>query len=300
MRASHVISLERTHQISPVSRIFDMNSFKSRIRKSVFLFAAALALPAAGWAHDFWLAPEAYAVGSPQIVNVSVMIGHPEDRLSWPVAPHRIVSLRTLGPDGIRDQQAAVLEYKASKNLPIKLEEQGLHILTIETTSSVSILAGEKFNDYVEEEGLTPIKIDRVIKGTTDKPGRETYSRRGKSLIQVGEMSEIDPPYLTRPLGLTLEIVPLQNPARLEAGEIFSSRVYYRGVPISGATIGLIDLDSDDGIFALKKTQANGLVEFDRPKAGSWMLHAVWSDPLEESDTADYDTVFSSLSFNIK
>jgi len=210
MRASHVIPLERLHQMSTVNRIFDMNSFKSRIRKSVF-------------------------------------------RLSWPVAPHRVVSLRTLGPDGIRDQQAAVLDYKSSKNLPIRLKEQGLHILTIETTNSISVLAAEKFNDYVEEEGLTPIKIDRVIKGT-----------------------------------------------RLGEGETFSSRVYYRGVPISGVTIGLIDLDSDDGILALKTTRVNGLVHFDRPKDGSWMLHAVWSAPLEESDAADYDTVFSSLSFNIK
>jgi len=146
----------------------------------------------------------------------------------------------------------------------------------------------------------TPLAFWQVIKGTTDKPGRETYSRRGKALIQVGEMSEIDPAYLTRPLGLTLEIVPLQNPARLGEGETFSSRVYYRGVPISGVTIGLIDLDSDDGILALKTTRVNGLVDFDRPKDGSWMLHAVWSAPLEESDAADYDTVFSSLSFNIK
>jgi len=92
----------------------------------------------------------------------------------------------------------------------------------------------------------------------------------------------------------------LQNPARLGEGETFSSRVYYRGVPISGATIGLIDLDTDDGILALKKTKANGLVEFDRPEAGSWMLHAVWSNPLDAGDKADYDTVFSSLSFNIK
>jgi len=267
--------------------------------KSLFLLGAALALPAAGWAHDFWLAPEVYAVNSPEIVNVSVMIGHPEDRLSWPVAPHRIVGLRTIGPNGIRDQQAAMFDYDTSKSLPIRLEEPGLHILTIETTSAISVLDAKKFNDYVEEEGLTPIKIDRVINDTTDKPGRETYSRRGKSLIQVGDVSDTDPDYLTRPLGLTLEIVPLQNPARLEEGETFSCHVYYRGVPITGATIGLIDLDSDDGILAIEKTKANGLVEFDRPKAGSWMLHAVWSDTLADTRTADYDTIFSSLSFEV-
>ena len=276
-----------------------MNIYIWKSVKSLFLLGASLGFSGAGWAHDFWLAPETYVVDSSRIVDVSVMIGHPEDRLSWPVAPSRIVGLRTIGPDGIRDQQAAMFDYDRSKTLPIRFKEKGLHILTIETTSAISVLDAKKFNDYVEEEGLTPIKIDRVIKGATDEPGRETYSRRGKSLIQVGGMSDTDPDYLTRPLGLTLEIVPLQNPARLEEGETFSSRVYYRGVPISGATIGLIDLDSDDGILALEKTKTNGLVEFVRPKAGSWMLHAVWSDALTDTRTADYDTIFSSLSFSV-
>jgi uncharacterized GH25 family protein len=85
----------------------------------------------------------------------------------------------------------------------------------------------------------------------------------------------------------------------LKEGEVFSSRVYYRGVPVSGATIGLIDLVTDDGILSLQKTDATGLVKFDRPKAGSWMLHAVWADALEDTRIAEYDTVFSSLSFAV-
>jgi len=163
----------------------------------------------------------------------------------------------------------------------------------------VSVLEAETFNDYLEEEGLTPIQVDRVIKRMTKKPGRETYSRRGKSLIQIGDLSETDPIYLSRPLGLTLEIVPLENPARLKEGEEFLSRVYFRGVPISRATIGLVDLDSEDGVLAVEKTDASGLVKFDRPEAGRWMLHVVWADTLPENDTAEYDTIFSSLSFEV-
>jgi hypothetical protein len=227
------------------------------------------------------------------------MIGHPKDRLAWPVSPHRIIGLRSLGPAGLRDHQAAVADFEDSQSLPIHLEDEGLHILTIETTSAISVLDAEKFNAYIEEEGLTPIKIDRILKRTTDKPGKETYSRRGKSLLQIGEVSKADPDYLLSPIGLTLEIVPLQNPARLKEGEVFSSRVYYRGVPVSGATIGLIDLVTDDGILSLQKTDATGLVKFDRPKAGSWMLHAVWADALEDKRIAEYDTVFSSLSFAV-
>lgn len=260
---------------------------------------AALSLSSASWAHDFWLSPETYMQESGGVVDVSVMIGHPKDRMLWPVAPHRIISLRSFGPDGVQDHQAAIADYAKSKTLPIRLESPGLHVLTVETTSALSELDAEKFNAYIEEEGLTPIKIDRVLQKTTDQSGTEIYSRRGKSLIQVGPMAEADPLYLTRPLGLTLEIVPTENPMRLSEGEPMTSTIYYRGVPVSGVTIGLIDLDSDDGILALEQTDAAGRVNFERPKAGSWMLHAVWSDPMEDTTRADYDTIFSSLSFQV-
>ena len=251
-------------------------------------------------AHDFWLSPKTYQLENASSVELSIMIGHPEDTLHWPLAPHRVVGLRSVGPDGVYDHQAVMADYLPSKSLPIRLETPGLHIVTIETTSAVSILGAEKFNAYIEEEGLMPIKLDREMKKKTKIPGRETYSRRGKALIQVGEVAETDPDYLARPLGQTLEIVPLQNPARLDEGDPFSARVYYRGVPVSGAMIGLIDLDSEDGVIASKTTNSGGLIEFPRPKAGSWMLHVVWADSLKDNTVADYDTIFSSLSFAVK
>jgi len=61
--------------------------------------------------------------------------------------------------------------------------------------------------------------------------------------------------------------------------------------------VGPISLDTDAGIIALKKTDAKGHVTFERPDSGNWMLHAVWSDPLEDTRQANYDTIFSSLSF---
>ncbi len=276
-----------------------MQTYISKTIKSLLLITAGLCTSSLCAAHDFWLAPESYDLETPGIIDVSVMIGHPKDRLNWPVQPHRIIGLRSIGPNGVSDHQAALADYQPSKTLPISLESDGLHIMTIETTSSISVLEADKFNAYIEEEGLTPIKIDRVLKRTTNEPGRETYSRRGKTLIQVGNVSETDPQYLLRPVGLTLEIVPLQNPARLNEGETFSSQIFYRGVPISGATIRLVKLDSKNENVISNKSDAGGIVKFKRPSAGNWMLHVVWSDPLKNNDTAEYDTIFSSLSFKV-
>ena len=98
---------------------------------------------------------------------------------------------------------------------------------------------------------------------------------------------------------MTLEIVPESNPASLAKNEMMRSQIFYRGKPVTGVTIGLIDLNGEDGIIATDISDRDGMVSFAKPTTGSWMFHAVWSDPLEDTRRADYDTVFSSLSFQV-
>ena len=248
-------------------------------------------------AHDFWLAPEDYAPGAGARTNVNVLVGHAMDRTPWPVTPHRVIALRSVGPDGVMDHQKSVKAYPRLKALPLRLDTSGVHIVTMETTSAVSTLGAEKFANYLAEEGLTPIAIDRGRKNATDTPGREIYSRRGKTIINVGSVADPRPDYLTRPLGLTLEIVPTMNYA-LETGPIVAD-IYYRGELTKGVTIGLVSLDTDDGVVDIALSDEKGRVTLARPETGRWMLHAVWSDVLEGDDRAEYDTIFSSLSFEI-
>lgn len=258
-----------------------------------------LIISSSAQAHDFWLAPETYSPAVNETFGLSIMMGHPEDQMRWPAAPHRIVALRSVGPNGITDHQASIAENTKSQSIPMKLQEHGLHVITIETTQAVSELRAKKFNAYLEEEGLTPIKIDRVQKGKMDDLGTEVYSRRGKALIQVGDIPDVDPSYLSQPMGLTLEIVPQLHPARIEKGELMSATIYYRGKPTRGVTVGLIDLEGDKGLVEITKSDQSGHIHIPRPEDGTWMLHAVWAAPLPDGNRADYTTVFSSLSFNL-
>ncbi len=270
------------------------------LKSAKFIFsilAGSVLLSPAAMAHDFWLQPNAFQPQTPRPLAVQIMIGHPEDRTQWTLNPHRVISFRSFSAAGVTDQQTALSDTLLSGAVRLDALGKGTHILTIETTSAVSELSHEKFNAYLKEEGLTPISDDRTQRGITDTPGREIYSRRGKALIQVGDYSRDADAFVTSPLGLTLEITPRSNPYGLEAGAPMDAGVHYRGAPTAGVTVGLIRLDNDDGLVAVQKTDAQGNVSFPRPAAGSWMLHAVWSDPLENDARADYDTIFSSLSF---
>lgn len=260
-----------------------------------FFLGTAICGPAA--AHDFWLAPQSYQMEVARPIPLAIMIGHPKDKSRWALDPHRVITLSSMGPGGVTDQQSRMSTLTPSGDMILSLKGAGTHLVMIETTSAVSILPPEKFTDYVTEEGLTPIITHRNDNELEDEDGREIYSRRGKALVQIGDLDEQDAPYVTRPVGMTLEIVPQDNPYALQAGAPLTSTVYYRGEPIEGVTIGLISLDTKDGLIGTQKTNTQGEVTFKRPKAGQWMLHAVWSDPMENTLTADYDTIFSSLSF---
>ena len=265
----------------------------------LFLFSAIIfaGFSSPAIAHDFWITPQSYQIKKQGAVPVSIMVGHPKDRSRWALNPHRVISLKSISEDGIADHQERMDTLLPNGDLLLSFKQPGTHLMMIETTSAKSILPAETFNDYLKEEGLTPIAADRERKDAQNKEGREIYSRRGKAIIQIGELDKDAANYVTRPVGMTLEIVPETNPYALSADEPLTSITYYRGKPIEGVTIGLISLDTEAGLVAVKKTNKKGEVTFKRPETGQWMLHAVWSDPLEDTTQADYDTIFSSLSF---
>ncbi len=244
-------------------------------------------------AHDFWLQPDRFDLAAPGTVGVNVFVGHAGEVNDWPRAPERVISLRLYRDGQIIDRQAILNTAPRNGPLPIDIEEPGLTIVGMETIHAVSRLEAEKFNTYVKNEGITTIAFDRTQRRMMDTEGTEIYSRRGKALIQVGD--EIDPEAGTRPLGFTLEITPQKNPYAINSGDPVPFLVTYRGEPLSGATVKLIRLGSEDEMAVV--TGNDGTASVPRPEEGGYILHTVWSSPTKTEKRADYDTTFSSISF---
>ena len=176
----------------------------------------------------------------------------------------------------------------------LRLATPGTYMIVMETNHTGSELPFVRFNDYARDEGLTPIIAARAKAGSTGTTGREIYSRRATALIQVGNTRT---PNVTRPIGLTLEIVPQVNPYALAASAAFPVQVLYEGKPLAGATIKLNNLDFDAKPLAIKLTDRTGRASFDVPRTGRWQLNVVWSKPVKGNPAADFDTTFSSLAF---
>lgn len=253
--------------------------------------AATTLFSGPGFAHDVWMQANRFIVPVGATVAFRVFAGHGSDREEWNVGVDRLVSVERIGPDG-----NAPLKPTKSGSGNVSFSKAGTHIVAMVSNNSKSDLPAAKFNDYARDEGLTPAIELREKLGLGDRNGREVYSRRTKMLVKVGKSSAVQA-HVLRPLGLTLEIVPERDPYAVRKGAPLPLRIYYLGKPLVGATVKLTNLDADAKPVARLLSDMNGRVVVARPGPGNWQVNTIWTRPLVGNPSAEFDTVFSSLTF---
>lgn len=263
----------------------------------ILMASLALALSGGASAHDFWLQPIRFQAQPAQPLAVTLQVGHGADRQRWARGLDRVVALFAIGPGGRADLRASFRAQDPDADMLPVFSRPGLHVLAMQTTHAQSELPAIRFNDYAKLEGLTPALALRARNGSMGTPGREIYSRRAKALIQVGSPTGRPSALATRPVGLTLEIVPDRDPYALGPTRQLPVHVLYNGKRLAGATVKLTSLEFDAKPIATAVTDAAGQATFRVPEAGEWLLNVVWTKPITGDPRGDFDTTFSSLTF---
>jgi uncharacterized GH25 family protein len=269
------------------------------MRASLFV-VLALGLAGSAVAHDVWIQPASFAVAAGTPVPVTVLVGHGTFRQRWGVTNDRVLRFQDVSSAGTVDRRTVIHPDSGTSDAVLSFAGAGTHMLVLESSHAISVLPSIRFNDYIKVEGLVPAIETRARLGLNDKDGRETYSRRAKALVQVGVQAGTatgDQSFVTRPVGLSLEIVPQKSPYALATGEALPVQILYEGKPLAGATVKLNNLDFDTRPFATKLSDAAGRTSFDVPRRGKWQLNVIWTKPVTGNPAADFDTTFSSLSF---
>ncbi len=248
-------------------------------------------------AHDFWIQPERFVLEQPGPVPVSLFVGHGQDRSRWGVRNSHIERFETHGPDGAVDWRPSLSLGAGSNDANVWLGLPGTYVFGLHSRLSQSTLAADRFNAYVEKEGITPIARFRERNALSGTEGREVYSRRAKAIVQVGEIDANSIVRVTTPVGLRLEMVPGRHPGTLAPGDAMPIQVFYEGVPLKGALVKLNDLAADEEPVAMQRTDADGRTIFTIPRTANWQLNTIWAEPFDDKERADFDTTFSSLTF---
>jgi len=248
-------------------------------------------------AHDFWLQANNYhSVTAPVTVPVKFLVGHGDEVDAWSLNWDRIVALRTYSDGGYRDQLRGIVPNNALTRgiAGVSLKTEGTHILGFESYHSVSTLAAGKFNSYAEKEGLALVLSERKRLGQENREGKEVYSRKAKTLLQVGDNYTDN---VTKPIGHMLEIVPLRNPYAQSETDMLPVQVLFRGLPLENALIDFASLAGDANNEQAKRTDKNGETSFKLVREGNWKINVIWSVPNMGSNDTEFETYFSSLTF---
>jgi uncharacterized GH25 family protein len=261
------------------------------------------------YAHDFWLTANGFQnKTAPITVPVSFSIGHGDEVDPWTLNWDRIVALRAYSENGYSDQLSGIVANNALSQgfARISLDSVGTHVVGFESYHSLSTLASDQFNSYAEKEGLALVLAHRESKGLQTTPGREIYSRKAKTLIQVGNKFTEN---ANKPIGHMLEIVPLENPYQLAKKDALPIQVLFRGKPLENAQVEFFPLapqgpDAQRANASEKRldeqvllTNENGNATFNIVQSGNWMVHVIWSVPNPGNNSAEFETYFSSLTF---
>jgi len=261
------------------------------------IFTLLACSASAALAHDFWLQPQVFAAAPDTAVPFTIQVGHGTFRQRWGASIDRIVRFDDVGPTRVTSLRASLQAPGGAVDGTVRLAAPGTHVLVLETNHAESELPSIRFNDYIKVEGMTLAIAWRERLKLADTPGREIYSRRAKALVQVGSLDPSTASQATRPVGLTLEIVPQRNPYALATGEMLPVQIIYEGKPLAGALVKLNNLDFDARPIESHLTDAAGRATFNPPRRGKWQLNVIWTKPITGNPKADFETIFSSLTF---
>ena len=250
-------------------------------------------------AHEFWLEPSAYRVEPDALTSLTLEVGLGASRQRSPIPARRIVRFQAIGPDGaVADLRGKLRLDRGAEDADFRLAQAGVSILVLQTDNHAqSHVPAARFNDYLEDEGLTPALERRTRLHLMAVDGSERYFRCAKAMVQVGPPGAGSQSQVTRPVGLPLEIVPQVSPYGSADARVLPVRVLYGGRPLAGARVKLTQLEHDASPLEALVTDHAGRASFTMPHSGTWLLNVVWTKPLPATEETDFETVFSSLSF---
>jgi len=253
---------------------------------------ALLCVPLA--AHDHWITPATFHPAPNERVDLRLCVGHPSQFEEQIRDPRRIVRFDVLGPQGTKPLPG--VDGKSPAGI-LRARDEGLHVLAFESDHAFVEIAPEKYEQYLEDEGLSDVLAERTRRGETARPGRDSYARCDKAFVRVGAA---EPSGWERPVGLTCELVPETDPFTWKAGDELVLRLEFQGEPLADRQVKLMRLTAPFTI-TLARTDEHGRARFRPESAGGWVassVHQRRATP-EQGLEGDWDGWWASLTFEL-
>ncbi|WP_205127737.1 DUF4198 domain-containing protein, partial [Okeania hirsuta] len=112
--------------------------------------------------------------------------------------------------------------------------EAGTYVTGVSTKARNIELTADKFNSYLEHDGVLDMLEQRKNDGSWDQDAVESYQKHVKAIYQVGDTKTND---WSTVLGYPIEFVPQKNPYETYTGEKLEVKLLLEGEPLSGQLV---------------------------------------------------------------
>lgn len=269
-----------------------------RVSRSFALATTGLAMLCAApfaYAHEFWIEPVSFTPDVGDKVPLRLFVGTGGARDELPRRSDHMLRFEAVTEAGTVPVVGLLGRAPAGLLRPVT---SGPQVVVYRGRHTFIELPAEKFESYLEEEGLSRVIAERVRRDESLAPGRENYARYAKSLVFVGGEDEAGGGAVDAEIGLPIEIVPETDPRTWRPGDVFAVRLVYDGRGLADQQVKLIHLN-DRGIQLVARTDADGRAELRPPQPGPWLVASVFMRRSPEGAKEDWESFWASLTFEL-
>jgi uncharacterized GH25 family protein len=263
--------------------------------KRLLALVFVVGLSSLALAHEFWMQPKKFRYAVGEEVKIDLLVGENFSGESWDLTKHKVETAQVISAYGKKDLKSTVKATKEN-NLFYKLATEGTHLFSLTSNQAYLELDAEKFNAYLEEDGIDDILALRKKNNELDKPSREIYSRFAKLLVQSGNKAD---DVFKRKLGFKVEVIPLQNPYSLKNGDYLECEIQYEGKPLPHQLVKVWSFIGNRAFLQPVYTENDGRLKFPISNTGPWMVSFVKMVESTKPNT-DYESMWASLVFGIE
>ncbi|GGG47388.1 DUF4198 domain-containing protein [Hymenobacter glacieicola] len=272
------------------------------VSSSCLAGVAAVLIAGTALANEFWLEPAQFFVLPGATVHVRRLTGPDFRGQAWAGRSNRVTQLLHYAPGAEAANLLPPATPPDTLATTLTLRQSGTHLVALVTNNAFTTLPAAQFTAYLQTEGLDYALAQRQLRGQTGQPGREAYRRCAKTLIQVGPAAAPDTARTwARVVGQPLELIPEQNPPALASGAGLTVRVLAEGRPVAGQMLRLWyrGPTSLPRVISTLRSNQNGRVLFRLSGAGEYLVGAVRMVPAPATQSADWQSTWSTLTFGV-
>ena len=254
-------------------------------------FALGLLLAASASAHDHWLHADKMNLEPGEKLTLHLLMGEdliPQDELT-------LVS-KDIERFELRHGNAVdnLFERAHEGGKPVWSEAtdfEGEYLVLMTRGRQQVEMSTPEFSEYLAHEGISGVT-------PASRPQqRERYWRFLKLLGRVGPDEEGSLHH--RFLGQQLELVLIQNPVLMKAGDEQIVQLYLETKPLANQTVFALHREGDKLTKLQAITDTRGTARFRLNEPGVWVVKTVYLRACKKCDDADWESFWAAYAFEL-